>query len=90
MFILHQHIIFGVKPLFLCQIITIIYSWSRGCKQEKTMVDSSTNKNTMVGWYNFCRDICVKALESHDIPKIGGVNKIVEIDESKFGKRKYH
>jgi transposase-like protein len=54
------------------------------------MVDSSTSKNTMVDWYNFCHDICVKALESHDFPKIGGVGKIVEIDESKFGKRKYH
>lgn len=54
------------------------------------MVDSSTSKITMVDWYNFCRDICVKALESHDFLKIGGVGKIVEIDVSKFGKRKYH
>jgi hypothetical protein len=71
-------------------MIKIMYSWSRGCKQAKTMVDSSTSKNTMVDWYNFCRDICVKTFESHDFPKIDGVGKIVDIDESKFGKRKFH
>ena len=81
---------FSGSKLSLCQMLTIMYSWSRGCKQAQTMVDSSTSKNTMVDWYNFCRDICIKALESHDFPKIGGVGKIVEIDESKFGKRKYH
>ena len=35
-------------------------------------------------WYNFCRDIC----EEHSIT-IGGPGKIVEIDESKFGKYTY-
>ena len=54
------------------------------------MVDSFTSKNTMVDWYNFCHDICIKALENHNFQKIEGVCKIIETDESKFGKRKYH
>jgi hypothetical protein len=44
----------------------------------------------MVDWFNFCRDVCSKALQSQDVQKIGGIGKIVEIDESKFEKRKYH
>jgi hypothetical protein len=44
----------------------------------------------MVDWFNFCRDVYSKALQSQDVHKIGGIGKIVEIDESKFRKRKYH
>jgi transposase-like protein len=87
---IRQDSFFYGSKLSLSQMLTIMYSWSRGCKQAATMIDSFTNKNTIVDWYNFCRDVCVKALENHDVQKIGGVGKIVEIDESKFGKRKYH
>ena len=42
-----------------------------------------------VDWDRFCREICeVMYLESED--KISGPGKRVQIDESKFGKRKYH
>lgn len=44
---------------------------------------------TIVDWASFCREVlvewCVK-----QTGKIGGQGKIVEIDESKFGKRKYN
>ena len=45
--------------------------------------------STMVDWFNFAREVCTSILEMDNEP-IGGVGKIVEIDESKFGKRKYH
>ncbi|XP_035220542.1 uncharacterized protein LOC118193551, partial [Stegodyphus dumicola] len=51
-------------------------------------VNVKTNK-TVVDWRNFCRevcmDVCVKKSEM-----IGGPGMAVEIDESKFGKRKYN
>jgi hypothetical protein len=56
----------------------------------ETRINSDTSKNTMVNWYNFYRDICTKTLESQDVQKIGGMEKIVEIDKRKFGERKYH
>lgn len=40
-----------------------------------------------VDWYQFVREICFNSI--HEI-KIGGIGKVVEIDESLFGKRKYN
>ena len=40
-----------------------------------------------IDWYNFCRDICAEHFLANPIT-IGGPGKVVEIDESKFGK--YH
>ena len=40
-------------------------------------------------WDSFCREVCeITLLENGE--KLGGEAKIVQIDESKFGKRKYH
>ena len=42
-----------------------------------------------IDWFNFIRDVCAQYFLDHPIA-IGGPGKIVEIDESKFGKRKYN
>ena len=44
---------------------------------------------TVADWGIFCRQAMLVYLEGCS-EKIGGRNKIVEIDESKFGRRKYH
>lgn len=40
-------------------------------------------------WYNFIRDVCAQYFVDHPV-QIGGPMVEVEIDESKFGRRKYH
>lgn len=45
--------------------------------------------HTIVDWKNFAREVCLCILKQ-DSERIGGPGKHVEIDESKFGKRKYH
>ena len=44
---------------------------------------------TVVDWYHFLRGVCAQYFLDNPIT-IGGTGKVVEIDESKFGKRKYN
>ena len=48
-----------------------------------------TWSHTAVGWDMFCREVCEVALFERR-EKIGGPGNLVQIDESKIGKRKYH
>ena len=52
----------------------------------------TTSKETISDYYNYCREVCQWAVETqlHTVQAIGGPGKKVEIDESKFGKRKFH
>ena len=45
--------------------------------------------HTVTDWGMFCRETMLVFLEGCSV-KIGGPNKTVEIDESKFGRRKFH
>ncbi|KAL7638143.1 UNVERIFIED_CONTAM: hypothetical protein RMT77_011768 [Armadillidium vulgare] len=44
---------------------------------------------TVTDWLNFCREVCEISIMA-STNKIGGEGKVVEIDESVFGKRKYN
>ena len=54
-----------------------------------TRHDIGLNPNTGVDWDCFCREVCEMEL-FEDRVKIGGEGKVIQIDEGKFGKRKYH
>ncbi|XP_076106327.1 uncharacterized protein LOC143074994 [Mytilus galloprovincialis] len=75
--------------LSLEKILFITYFWIYKIDQEFVKHQLSICNQTIVAWYNYCREVCIEILEI-DSEKIGGENVIVEIDESKFGKRKYH
>eukprot|EP01035_Chromulina_nebulosa_P041900 gene41900-56742_t len=45
------------------------------------------NKNTITDWWQYCQELVAVTLQEH---KIGGPGIVVEIDESKFGKRKHN
>lgn len=58
-------------------------------RQDFLEKELDMSSHTVVDWSNFVREAMLSwCLENSQ--KIGGPNRIVEIDEAKFGKRKYH
>ena len=81
---------FEDSNLTLLQIIHITWLFVRQRPQIHAMLDAGhLSRTTIVDWYSFCREVCSVFVERHS-QKIGGPGMIVEIDESKFGKRKYN
>ena len=80
---------FSGSHLKISQILEIIYWWSRNSTVDQVFQETGITKVTIVDWFNFIRDVCTQFFLDHPI-QIGGVGSIVEIDESKFGRRKYN
>jgi hypothetical protein len=75
--------------LSLCLLMKILFWWTLKLPQNVVAEQVSVNVETVGKWFRFCRQICVKFMSDHP-PLLGGVGKIVEVDESVFGKRKYN
>lgn len=50
---------------------------------------SIISDKTLVKWSRHCREVLLNGMIRNK-EKLGGIGKYVEIDESKFGRRKYH
>ena len=75
--------------LTLENVIELIYLWSRGFSQSEIEHELKISRRTIVEWYTYIREsICGVIMSNSE--QIGGNGVEVEIDESKFGKRKYH
>ena len=84
----HQSWIVDAKlPLEI--ILELIYLWSQGFSQGEILHELKLSNKTVTEWTNFFRESCISAVIDNSTP-IGGNGIEVEIDESKFGKWKYH
>ena len=77
------------------KIVQLTYFWVRNYPNQLASIESGISEHSIVDWFQFCRNVCVDLLDSElglgrgsDI--VGGPGVTVEIDESKFGKRKYN
>ena len=52
--------------------------------------ESQLSKGTVADWLSFCREVCRETVARETPKLIGGLGLTVEVDESKFGKRKYN
>lgn len=79
---------FELSRLTIPQILLLSFMWCakepHGFIAEQLQISPST----VTDWANFCREVCFEIFVS-GMGKIGGPGTVVEIDESKFGKRKF-
>lgn len=81
---------FSGSHLLLEQIVKLTYYWVYDLPNDFISRELRIGSDhTVVDWKNFSREVCLSILKL-DNEKIGGPGRTVEIDESKFGKRKYH
>lgn len=94
-FSIRKRSFFEKSHLELWQIIGITYIWCRtagsSCALSYKDIKHELNigsQHSTVDWNQFCRDLCVSYFINYPEP-IGGLGRVVEIDESLFSKRKY-
>ena len=80
---------FAQTNMTLEEILKFTYWWCQDLEQSQITLELQLARGTGVDWDSFCREVCEITMFDNS-EKIGGEGKIVQIDESKFGKRKYH
>ena len=78
---------FEKSNLTLEEILKFTYWWTVGLKESQIAQQLRLSPNT--AWCMFCIEVCEVAIAEKS-QKLGGIDKRVQIDESKIGKRKYH
>ena len=74
-------------PIF--KYIYLFYYWASQTPISVTVEHLSISIQSLINHYNYCRDICSWQLLQQPI-RLGGLNVVVQIDESLFVKAKYH
>ena len=75
---------FAKSSLPIYKILALIYMWIEDFRNKNVVKELKIDKNTVVNWFNYCRNECTDFKE-----KIGGPQKIIEIDETCWVKQKH-
>jgi len=65
--------------------LILTFCFVKKMSYQFTIEQTSISNNTVANWFSYCREVCMEALdrEYEEQGRIGGIGKIVEIDESK-------
>ncbi|CAM9741781.1 unnamed protein product, partial [Heterosigma akashiwo] len=80
---------FSKSNLTIGEILRFTFLWCNSCGSTTQASISGHSSATVCDWRNFCREVVQIYFIDNSQP-IGGPGMIVEIDEAKFGKRKYN
>ena len=86
---------FSGSRLSIEKKLALTYAWAHKftttqAVHETSLDDETTSTETVIDWYNYCREVCADGIMNHHAAPIGGPGTTVEIDESKFEEMKYH
>ena len=86
---LYSHTFFAGSKLKINETLELAYYWLCGVSRTTALAMTGHSPNTVTDFYGHFRQLVASSLEDTDT-QIGGPGIIVEIDESKFGRRKYN
>lgn len=89
--------LFDGSKLSIGTTLKLLVLFAGGCTSYESLrhecvddCDTELSQETISDWLTYFREIQLEALVRHSSGKIGGENCVVEVDESKFGRRKYN
>lgn len=80
---------FEKANLTLKQMVLLAYMWLRHYPPAEIELQLKIGHAIMTDWSSFCREVLINNVIENST-KIGGPEKTVELNKSKFGKRKYN
>ncbi|XP_055948314.1 uncharacterized protein LOC129981488 [Argiope bruennichi] len=80
---------FELSRMTLNEILVQVYLWVTQSKVDFNMKESKCSSKTVCDYRSYCREVCVVEMIESSM-KVGGSGVTVEVDESKFGKRKFN
>lgn len=80
---------FDKSKLPILSICKFVNLWVDNVESRVIQKQVEIAKEACTNWSSYCREVLFDAMILQRVP-VGGPGRTVEIDESKFGKRKYH
>ena len=80
---------FSGSRLTCCEVMYIGYLWLTRCSHSTVLLHTGHSSNTITDYLGYFRGLVSETIDSDDMI-IGGQGVVVQVDETKIGKRKYH